>query len=440
MSGRGRKAHSTSRAPHQTCQHPRELAQCAREIALTQLTTQCCIVGGGPAGLVLGTILARGGVDVIVLEKHADFLRDFRGDTIHPSTLQAMDELGFADELLQLPHEKAHQMRGIVNGESLLMADFSHLNTPFPFIAFMPQWDLLNFLARKAGAYPNFRLLMRTQAQALIREGDKIVGVEAASPEGDITIRADLTVACDGRDSHMRSQASLQPIVLGAPMDVLWFKLSRRDSDGSEPMGRFDAGRIFITINRNDVWQCGYVIAKGSFGQLQQRPVSDLQQTIAEIAPPFADRVPEIASWDDVKLLTVAVDRLPVWHKPGLLCIGDAAHAMSPIGGIGINLAIQDAIATANLLALKLRDGAVQESDLAAVQKRREWPVRVTQWVQVTIQNRIIAPALGRKPSGRPPWLLRHLHQIPVLRNLPARFVGIGVRPEHVTAKAASEG
>lgn len=402
---------------------------------MTNLSTQCCIVGGGPAGLVLGTILARAGVDVIVLEKHADFLRDFRGDTIHPSTLQAMDELGFTDELLRLPHEKAHELRGIVNGEAILMANFARLNTRFPFIAFMPQWDLLNFLARKAGAYQNFRLLMRTEAKELMRAGDRIAGVNAVSPDGPVTIRAALTVACDGRDSHMRAQAGFQPHVLGAPMDVLWFKLSRRASDGGEPMGRFDAGRIFITINRNDVWQCGYVIAKGSLGALQQRPIADLQQTIAEIAPIFADRVQEIASWDDVKLLTVAVHRLPVWHKPGFLCIGDAAHAMSPIGGIGINLAIQDAIATANLLARKLRENRAQESDLAAVQKRREWPVRVTQWVQVTIQNRIIAPALGTRERVRAPWLLRHLQQIPFLRDLPARFVGIGVQPEHVTTE-----
>lgn len=406
----------------------------------SSLTTQCCIVGGGPAGLVLGTLLARSGVEVIVLEKHADFLRDFRGDTIHPSTLQAMYELGFADELLQLPHEKIRTLHGSINGEDVILADFSRINIRYPFIAIMPQWDLLNFLTRKASAYRNFRILMRTEATELIRDGDTIVGINATSPDGPVTIRADLTVACDGRDSHMRAQAGLQPTTLGAPMDVLWFKLSRRAGDDAEPMGRFDAGRIFITINRNDVWQCGYVIAKGSFGTLRQRPISDLQETIVQIAPIFADRIHEIASWDDVKLLTVAVDRLPVWHKRGLLCIGDAAHAMSPIGGIGINLAIQDAIATANLLALKLRDRSVRESDLAQVQKRREWPVRVTQWMQVMVQNRIIAPALANKPRGRAPWLLRHLRYIPLLRDLPARFVGIGVRPEHVTTKPASEG
>jgi 2-polyprenyl-6-methoxyphenol hydroxylase-like FAD-dependent oxidoreductase len=315
------------------------------------------------------------------------------------------------------------------------MGDFSHLDTKYKFIAFMPQWDLLNFLMRKAQMFPSFQMLMKTEAKDLIIEANVVKGVRALSPDGGIEIRADLVVACDGRDSHMRERAGFTPKTLGAPMDVLWFKIGRNKADGEQPLGRMAAGRILVAINRGDVWQCGYVIAKGTFEEIRNGSIENFRAAIVDMAPGFADRVGDIASWDDVKLLTVAVDRLPLWHRPGLLCIGDAAHAMSPIGGIGINLAIQDAIATANLLAGKLRDHHVTDADLALVQKRREWPVRITQWVQVAIQNRIIAPVLATASTGRPPWILRHLQSIPLLRTLPARFVAIGVRPEHIETK-----
>ncbi|MDF2118272.1 FAD-dependent oxidoreductase [Roseiarcaceae bacterium H3SJ34-1] len=411
------------------------MTETSRPVELPTRHVTCCIVGGGPAGLVLGYLLARSGVDIAVLEKHGDFLRDFRGDTIHPSTLKALDELGLADELLQLPHEKTRQVAGSVNGETVVMADFSRLNAKYKFIAFMPQWDLLNFLMRKAQAFPSFQMLMKTEATDLITGAKGIEGVRATSPDGEIEIRADLVVACDGRHSRLRDLAGFVPRTLGAPMDVLWFKIGRDEGDDDEPLGRMSAGRILVAINRGTVWQCGYVIAKGAFEELRKGSLDDFRAAIVDMAPGFAGRIHDIASWDDLKLLTVAVDRLALWHRPGLLCIGDAAHAMSPIGGIGINLAIQDAIATANLLTDNLRGRRITDSDLAQVQRRREWPARITQWVQVTIQNHIIAPVLGARSATRPPWILRHLQSIPLLRTLPARFVAIGVRPEHVATK-----
>jgi 2-polyprenyl-6-methoxyphenol hydroxylase-like FAD-dependent oxidoreductase len=406
------------------------------------LSTTCCIVGGGPAGMMLGFLLARSGVDAVVLEKHGDFLRAFRGDTIHPSTLELMHELGLLDEFLKLPHQEASGLHGRVNGINVDVADFTHLRTRCRFIAFMPQWDFLNFIARQGARYPNLAIRMRAEATQLVVEAGRIVGVRAQTPEGDLEIRADLVVGTDGRHSTTRREAGLAVEELGAPMDVLWFRLSRRRDDPKEPLGLFRAGHILVLIDRGEHWQCGYVIPKGSIEKLKQSGLPAVRHSVAEIAPFTADRTAEIRSWDDLKLLTVAVDRLRRWHRLGLLCIGDAAHAMSPVGGVGINLAIQDAVATANLLAAPLRDKRLTEDHLAQVQARREFPTRVTQRLQIMIQNRVITPVLGRSAAsddGRPalPIPLRILQAFPVLRRIPARIVGIGVRPEHVRPAGA---
>jgi len=404
----------------------------------SQLHAQCCIVGGGPAGMVLGLLFARAGIDTIVLEKHADFLRDFRGDTIHPSTLEAMDDLGLLDEFLTLPHEKAYVLSGKVGNTTLAMADFTHLPTKAKFVAFMPQWHFLDFLARKASAYSTFHLKMRADAVSLINEGGTVKGVVAETPQGRLEVRADLTIGADGRHSTVRQAAGLIPQDIGAPMDVLWFRLSRNPGDPHETFGRAEAGRILILINRGEHWQCGYVIAKGAFARMQAEDIAGLRRNIAELAPFAADRVSEIGSWDDVKLLTVSVDRLPVWHKPGLLCIGDAAHAMSPVGGVGINIAIQDAIASANILAPALKQKRqLDEADLAAVQKRRERAVRLTQAGQVFIQNRIISGVLQQGAELAPPMVLRLLTEIPLIRRLAGRLVGLGVQPEHIRSPVA---
>jgi len=401
-------------------------------MAADKKTVRCCIAGGGPAGIMLGLLLARAGVEVLVLEKHADFLRDFRGDTIHPSTLEVMHELELLDDLLKLPHQKALRINGHVGGLALTMADFTHLPTHCRFIAFMPQWDFLNFLAERGARYPTFRLLMQAEVTGLIEEAGSVVGLRATTPDGPLEVRAALVVGADGRHSVVRTQAGLKILELGAPMDVLWFRLSRRPGDPEESTGHFDLGRIFVMINRGTYWQCGFVIPKGSLVQIQERGLPAFRDGIARSAPFTADRVGELLNWDAIKLLTVLVDRLPRWYRAGLLCIGDAAHAMSPIGGVGINLAIQDAVATANLLAEPLRTARLATRHLRLVQQRREWPTRVTQRMQIIIQNRIITRVLTKSDRFSPPSSVRLLARFPLLRRIPARLIGIGVRPEHV--------
>jgi 2-polyprenyl-6-methoxyphenol hydroxylase-like FAD-dependent oxidoreductase len=398
---------------------------------MTTLTTRCCIAGGGPAGMMLGYLLARAGVDVVVLEKHADFLRDFRGDTIHPSTLEVMHQLGLLDELLTLPHQKVDALTGLVGGERITIADFRHLPVHCPFIALMPQWDFLDFLARHAKQHPGFALSMRASVADLIVEGDRVAGVRAVAPDGPFEVRADLVVGADGRDSAVRAAAGLRVQTLGAPMDVLWFRLPKA-ADATQPvLGRVEAGRIFVTLDRGDYRQCGFVIAKGTAEEIRARGLTAFRDDVARLvgAPLPAGA---LSSWDEVKLLTVRVDRLTRWFRPGLLCIGDAAHAMSPVGGVGINLAIQDAVAAANLLAAPLRAGRVGLDDLARVQRRREWPTRVTQRIQVLVQNRIVGRVLQAQGPVRPAWPVRLLTRFPPLQRLTGRLVGLGVRAERV--------
>ncbi len=401
------------------------------------LSCRCCIVGGGPAGMMLGFLLARAGVDTIVLEKHADFLRDFRGDTIHPSTLEAMHELGLLEDFLKLPHQQVRLAEGKIGDVTIPLVDFSHLPVQAKFVALMPQWDFLDFLAERAKRYPCFRLLMSAEVDGLIGHEGSVGGVAAKTKDGQLTIRADLTIGADGRHSSVRREAGFVPLDIGAPMDVLWFKLSRRTTDAGGLLGRIDAGQILAVFNRGEYWQCAYVIAKGSADRLKAQGIGSLRDHISALAPFLADGVGELESFDDVKLLTVAVDRLPLWHKPGLLCIGDAAHAMSPIGGVGINLAIQDAIAAANILALPLSGkGPLSDQLLAQVQKRREWPTKVIQGMQVVIQKNVISRVLGGTGKAAPPWFVRLFIYFPVLRRLPARLIGLGVRRERVTSPA----
>jgi 2-polyprenyl-6-methoxyphenol hydroxylase-like FAD-dependent oxidoreductase len=411
---------------------------------MTQLIhTRCCIAGGGPAGMMLGYLLARKGVDVIVLEKHADFLRDFRGDTIHPSTLELIYELGLLEEFLKRPHQEIRQLAGQVGSESFVMADFTHLPTHCQFLALMPQWDFLDFVAEQGRRYPGFHLKMRAEVTDLIEENGVVTGLRAKSLDGPLEIRANLTVGADGRRSVVRERAGLQVMNLGAPIDVLWMRISRRPGEGEQTFGHIDLGRILVMLNRDEYWQCAFVIPKGAAEEIRERGIVAFQQEIAGLAPFLRDRVAELRDWDQVSLLTVAVDRLSSWSKPGLLCIGDAAHAMSPIGGVGINLAIQDAAAAANILALKLERGTPSEEDLRLVQRRRAFPTEATQWMQLAIQNNVILHVLGSTKPLTLPWVFRLLKMWPFLRRIPARIIGLGFRPEHVSSagkRAASRG
>jgi 2-polyprenyl-6-methoxyphenol hydroxylase-like FAD-dependent oxidoreductase len=396
------------------------------------ITTQCCIVGGGPAGMMLGFLLARGGIDVVVLEKHGDFLRDFRGDTIHPSTLELMRELGLLDEFLKLPHAKVDHMDAQFGDTKVGLADLTRLPTTVKYIAFMPQWDFLNFLAAHGTRYRGFHLMMKTQATDLVFQGERVAGVRAREDGKEIEINADLVVAADGRHSTLRERGGFKVQDIGAPMDVLWMRISRHESDPSNAFGHIEIGRFFIMLNRGDYWQCAYVIPKGSADNLMKQPIADFRAIILSLSPWLGDRVNELKSWDDVKLLTVAVDRLERWYRTGLLCIGDAAHAMSPVGGVGINLAVQDAVAAANILYAPLRDKAVTVDDLRKVEARREFPVRVTQRLQVFIQNRVIRGVLAGTAPAQPPFVLRLAQWFPVLQRLLARVLAVGVRPEHI--------
>lgn len=396
------------------------------------VSARCCIVGGGPAGMMLGLLLARAGIDTVVLEKHGDFLRDFRGDTVHPSTLEVMDELGLIDGILKRPHQELRRLGGEFGDETMHIADFTRLDLKYPFIAFMPQWDFLDFLADSARRYPSFRLLMRTEATDLLCAGESITGVMARDADGPLRINAALTVACDGRHSVLRARAGLAIEDIGAPMDVLWFRV-RKDGDSEPVLARIRAGRMMVTLDRGDYWQCAFVIAKGQFEAIRAEGLEAFRRTVIATAPMLAPHIGDIATWDDVKLLTVRIDRLKRWTKPGLLCIGDAAHAMSPVGGVGVNLAVQDAVAAANLLAEKLVHGCPPEDDLDQVRQRRLWPTRLTQAMQVVVQNRIVKPALAASPGGmRPPFLIRVLNAWPWLQGQAARLVGLGIRPEHV--------
>jgi 2-polyprenyl-6-methoxyphenol hydroxylase-like FAD-dependent oxidoreductase len=395
------------------------------------------IAGGGPAGMMTALLLARAGVDVLVLEKHEDFLRDFRGDTIHPSTLELMVELGLIDKFLAETHTEVRSISVEIGKESFVVGDFTHLPTHCRFLALMPQWEFLNFLLREAERYAGFRLMMRTEVIELLAKGGRIVGVLAKTPEGMVEVQSKLVIGADGRNSVVRQKANLKVRDIGAPFDVLWLRLPRAASDPAEPVARFQGGDFFIMLCRGDYWQCAFVIPKGAFATMKAEGITGFRARLRTVAGFARDRVGSIQNFDDVKLLTVKVDRLEKWARRGLLCIGDAAHAMSPVGGVGINLAIQDAVATANILAPVFRKRRPRLSDLEKVQRRRSWPTRAVQWFQVRVQNNVLAPNLRARQTPRPPLILHLLKRWPWLRRWPARFIGIGVRPEHVQEQAA---
>jgi 2-polyprenyl-6-methoxyphenol hydroxylase-like FAD-dependent oxidoreductase len=401
------------------------------------IKTRCCIVGGGPAGMVLGLLLARAGIDVAILEKHGDFLRDFRGDTIHPSTLDLMHELGMLDEFLRVPHEQVFRIGAQIGDDFWPMADFTHLPTICKYIALMPQWDFLDFISEKARAYPGFHLHMNTNATELITEGDRVVGVGAETEQGAEEFRADLVIGADGRHSTVRARSELELEESSVPMDVLWMKISRKESDGEQTLGHLIPRHVLIMINRKTYWQCAFLIPKGQFEETKKRGLPEFRATLVKLALFLRDRVEELKSWDQIRLLTVTVDRLKCWHRPGLLCIGDSAHAMSPVGGVGINLAIQDAVAAANILSEALRGAdAIPESLLEKVQRRRMFPTRATQRMQIFAHEHVIRPVLHSDRPVSAPFMLRLFKAIPLLQRIPARIVGLGFRPEHIRTRS----
>ena len=409
--------------------------------ATSLANTPCCIViGGGPAGIMLGLLLARAGVPATVLEKHGDFLRDFRGDTVHPSTLAILDEIGLRERFDQLPQRRVNHLAGLVAGREQQLVDFRGLK-PYDYLALVPQWDFLDMLADAGRKLPGFDLRMRHAATGLVEESGRTVGVRVKSPEGEYELRAELVVASDGRHSTLRESAGLKAREHGAPMDVLWFRMPRHESDPQDTFGIVDRGHMMVMLNRDDYWQVAFLVPKGSDAALRARSIDALRETMAQLAPFLADRKDAIETWDKVSTLSVQVDRLDRWHKPGLLLIGDAAHAMSPIGGVGINLAIQDAVAAANALAQPLlAGGPIDESLLASIQRRREWPVKVVQRVQILMQKQLISRVL--EEAGEPPrlpWLMRFLLGFRAVRHIPARLFGYGLRQEHVHAPAAGK-
>ena len=508
------------------------------EAAVQKINVRCCIAGGGPAGMVLAYLLARAGIEVLVLEKHADFLRDFRGDTIHPSTLEVMYELGLLEEFLKLPHDELRELSAEINGLQFTVGDFTYVPGHCKFIALMPQWDFLNFIADRAKRYPEFNLRMQAEVTDLILDGDRVIGVRARTQLGPVEIRAELVIGADGRRSVVREKAELEVETFGSPIDVLWMRIPRKPGDPPQTFGHIDSGRILVMIQRNDYWQCAFVIAKGSFAGIREKGLQPFRDDIVRLQPFLRGRENELKSWEDIKLLTVVIDRLKKWHRPGLLCIGDAAHAMSPIGGVGINLAIQDAVAAANILAPAFQRGAtlgtipvmdalseaispaegalpaaiamgltpalegvpsahinpllarsacvpsrgtnlspaflrsrfdasdasvqggasnapapsitteshsqepayssVTEDDLAAVQRRREFPTRMMQRIQVAIQNRVISRVLSANKQIEVPLVVKLLRRFPILRRIPAYIVGIGFRAEHVETQDAT--
>ena len=388
--------------------------------------------------MMAGLLLARAGIETLVLEKHKDFLRDFRGDTVHPSTLDVIHELGLLDDFLRRPHQEVRQIRGNIGGTEVTVADFSHTPTHCHFVAFMPQWDFLNFLAGHARRYPTFQLKMEADVTGLIEENGRVAGIRAHTPQGELAVKAALVIGADGRQSAIRAAARLEVEDLGSPIDVLWMRLARKPTDPAQSLGYFNFGRALVLLNRDDYWQCAFVIRKVEFDEIRAKDLQRFRQDVARITPFLADRVDEIQDWSQISLLTVRVDRLRQWWRPGLLCIGDSAHAMSPVGGVGINLAIQDAVAAANILAGPLKAGTVSIEHLRTVQRRRTFPTKVTQQLQVLIQERMFKRILGEDKPLSAPWLFRLFNMFPVLQRIPARVIGVGIRPEHVRSPGAA--